>query len=323
MQSKSIRLFVTTALVLALAGAHELHASEARLLSLVPNDAVSVGLVKVEEMRRSPTAQRIIGQMNRSGHEGDAEQFLREAGLKPSEDLDVLLFAVSASPTPGKPQMLVAAAGRFDPSRLSATLLSRGAVAKNAAGVSYLVPPQSESGPENAAVSFVDRNLVIAGNERAVVAAIGALRGGGTQFGSSPLGREMRRVGSNASGWLLFDVQRSSALNTGARMPGATPFGDQAFAAIRNISIVALWANESREGLEFGSTAITTDDETRDLLADMLRGLLATWRMAAQEKQPEMVRVVRRFKVASGRDAVTLTGSVPAAMIEEFSSRVR
>jgi hypothetical protein len=50
----------------------------------------------------------------------------------------------------------------------------------------------------------------------------------------------------------------------------------------------------------------------------VLKGALAALRVAAQEKHPEMVRVIRRFKVDSNADAVTLTGSVPATFVNAF-----
>jgi hypothetical protein len=55
----------------------------------------------------------------------------------------------------------------------------------------------------------------------------------------------------------------------------------------------------------------------------VLKGALAALRVAAQEKHPEMVRVIRRFKVDSNADAVTLTGSVPATFVNAFVTNLK
>jgi hypothetical protein len=49
--------------------------------------------------------------------------------------------------------------------------------------------------------------------------------------------------------------------------------------------------------------------------------LTAAWRMAAQEKKPELVDVIRRFKIGEERDAVTIEGSIPTAMLTDFAKR--
>ena len=44
-------------------------------------------------------------------------------------------------------------------------------------------------------------------------------------------------------------------------------------------------------------------------------------RLAVQDKQPEMVPVLRRFNVARTNDSVTITGSVPAETFRTWSAK--
>lgn len=289
-----------------------------RLLSLVPADAVSVGMLRVDDMRRSPTAQTMFAKMTSGGVDAEADRLLREAGLNPMEDVDLVMVTVSPSASPERPRVLVAATGRFDQARLGNVIESRGATRKSIAGTTYFLAPENDVRPgEHPAVSFHDRGLVLAGTEEAVTATIRAIRGGRNGFAGSPLARELVRIDPRASGWMLVDVQRAQTLKN-FEAPGASPFGDQAFAAMKNISTISLWVAETSEGLEFGSGAVAADAETRALVEDVLKGLLATLRMAAQQKQPEMVKIVRRFEVASSGEAVTLRGSVPATFVNAF-----
>lgn len=297
-------------------------ATDERLLALVPADAISVGMVRVDDMRRSATAQTVFEKMSAGGLNAEADRLLRDAGLDPTRDVDAIMVALSPSGSPDIPRVLVAATGRFDPVRLGNAAQTRGATPKSSGGTTYFLAPEEDARPgEHPAISFYDRNLVLAGTENAVVATIQALRGSGTRFAATRLGRQLFRIDPRASGWMLFDVQRAQSLE-GVKTPGASPFGDQTYAAMKNISTVAFWVAETSENFEFGSTAVATDAETRELVEDVLKGLLATLRMAAQEKQPEMVKVVRGFRIASNADGVSLSGSVPSAMISDFVARV-
>ena len=74
------------------------HAStEDRLLSLVPPDAISVAMVRVDDMRRSPVAQSVFAKMRSGSPDGEAERLLREAGLDPARDVDALVVTMSSS----------------------------------------------------------------------------------------------------------------------------------------------------------------------------------------------------------------------------------
>lgn len=300
------------------------HAStESRLLSLVPPDAISVAMVRVDDMRRSPIAQGVFAKMRAGSTDAEAERLLREAGLDPTRDVDAIVVTMSPSAYPERPRLLVAASGRFDPASLGRIIESRGGIRKSSGGATYFLAPEHESTPAgDPAIAFHGRELVLAGTEDAVLAALATVRTGKARFTTSTLGREMHRIPPQASGWMLFDVQRAKSLRT-AQGPGASPFGDQSLAAVKNVSIVSAWVAESGDRLDFGSAAVAADAETRALVQDVLKGLLASLRIAAQEKQPELVKVVRRFSIASDGDAVSLNGSVPTAMINDFVARMK
>src|SRR5260370_1947302 len=64
-------------------------------LSLIPNDAVTVGVVRLADMRSSPLSSALFQQTDKVSANGDAEMFLREAGLHPSRHLAVVIVATS------------------------------------------------------------------------------------------------------------------------------------------------------------------------------------------------------------------------------------
>lgn len=44
------------------------------------------------------------------------------------------------------------------------------------------------------------------------------------------------------------------------------------------------------------------------------------WRIATQEKAPEMVSAIRRFKVESDGDSVSISGTLPTAMLRALAA---
>jgi hypothetical protein len=66
---------------------------------------------------------------------------------------------------------------------------------------------------------------------------------------------------------------------------------------------------------------VTSDPEKRDLLVDSLKTMLAMWRLAAQEKSPETASVLRRFKIESESEGVSISGTLPASFLRSLSSQ--
>jgi len=88
----------------------------------------------------------------------------------------------------------------------------------------------------------------------------------------------------------------------------------------------SVWSPTSTQDTEFNEFAgfslvgLTRDAQARDLLEESLKGILARWRIAALEKAPEMVSAIRRSKVKSNGDVVSISGTLPAAMLRALAA---
>ena len=91
--------------------------------------------------------------------------------------------------------------------------------------------------------------------------------------------------------------------------------------AIRAPSFVALEATVKSDGVAFAATGLSADAESRDLLEDALRGVLAMWRLAMQEKSPELVSVIRRFQIDNDSNGVSIRGTLPSGFLESLTQR--
>lgn len=201
---RTVALMAVAALALPLMAAND-------ALSLVPTNAVTVGMVKLRDLRTSPLSGSLFEHTDKMTADGEAADFLADAGLSPSKDVDVLVVATSPRTNLGpEADVLVIAEGRFNVARLSNAITARGAVKKGA----YFTMPEKEG--ESPAVAFLNGSLAVAGTERAVIGAIEAHAKGGTAFrGANGLGIDLGRIDPDASAWALVDVVRASRLTKG------------------------------------------------------------------------------------------------------------
>jgi hypothetical protein len=312
---RSLRTFMV---VLALAALALPALAKDDALSLVPANAVSVGMVKLSEMRTSPLSGMLFEHTDKMSADGEAAKFLFETGLSPAKDVDVLVVATAPRTTLGsEADVLVIAEGRFNVDKLTSALIARGAVKKEG----YLLLPDEDD--EKGAVAFPSGSLALAGTERAVIAALQARAAGGTTFrGTSGLGLDLSRVDRNATAWAVVDVPRASRLTKGAGInTGKGQSGDALASALKTLSTVAVWARDTGDTLELGATGLSRDSETLVLLEDTVRGALSAMRLAVREKAPEMVTVLRRFEVSRKSDSVTIEGSIPAGTLREIMAK--
>jgi hypothetical protein len=286
-------------------------------LSLIPNDAVTVGVVRLADMRSSPLSSALFQKTDEISTNGDAEQFLRDAGLQPTKDIDLVMVATSPQTTFGhNADVLIAAEGRFDVDRLTNALISRGATRSDG----YLLLPTDEG--RRGAVAFPSSGLVVVGTADAVKEALTAYANGGTKFmTTSGLAQDLSRIDPNATAWAIVDVARARRFADGPHISSQSKQGAMLQNALKTVTTVALWATDSGDAVKLGAFGLSRDPQTLQDVEDTLRGALSAMRLAIQDKQPDLVTVLRRFNVSRSDDSVTITGSVPAATVKQYISR--
>lgn len=294
----------------------------AAALSLVPVDAVTVGVMRLADMRTSPLSSKLFEHTDHVSADGDAARFLAEAGLDVAKDVDVVVVATSPKTTFGtEPDVLVLAEGRFNVERLTKALLARKAVLNDSANGAYFTLPkdQAKADHENGALAFATNSLALMGTEAAVREALGARAKGGTGFvKASSLAQELGRIDANATAWALVDVTRASRFANPPKVRGSHQSADTVSAALKSLSTVALWATDSGDALKLSAVGLSNDGETLQLLEDAVRGALAAMRLAVKDKSPDMVSALRRFDVKRSDDAVSISGTIPADALHKI-----
>ncbi|HXI12290.1 MAG TPA: hypothetical protein VNM92_06560 [Thermoanaerobaculia bacterium] len=300
-------------------------AASTDVLSLVPADATTVGMIRLSDMRNSPLTARLFSETDRLSVDGEAKRFLKEAGLDPARDVDVLVAATSPRDgSPNEPAALVLAEGRFNVARLSAAIVTRGAKSKLAAGKTYFLLEEKgqDRHGQRGAVAFVDSGLVVAGSEESVIEALQQRSRSTQNFRqASIIGRELSRIDTRATAWALIDLARTRRFQGALRMPGSGASNDSLASAMKSVSVLGISSMDTGDALKISAFGISNDAETRDLLEDTLRGVTAAWRLAAQEKAPELVSALRKFNIDQSGDSVTIEGTIPAALLRSFANR--
>ena len=310
------------ALAAALATSLALPAAAAKpaddALALVPPDSVTAGMLRVADLRSSPLAARFFSEFDRATVEGDAARFLAEARLSPVDDVDLVVFAAQNG---WKGKALVAFEGRFEPQRLAAAVAARGAEARTASGATYFLL-KDEKHPDRrggGAVAFASGRLLIAGSEEAVVAALAARAAGGTGFArGAGLGAQLEKVDGNASGWLLVDRTKLPEAKGSITLSSEGGAARNVIGAMNLVSSFAFQMTVKGDSVRLSGAGYSDDEETRELLEDALRGILAALRIANEEK-PEVVSAIRKFKVGTDRTAVTISGTLDGATIRALA----
>ncbi len=310
-------------------------------LSWVPANAAAVGSVRLRDLKSSPLTRQIFDGLDRITVKGDAARFIEESGLKPGDDLDSVTLAGAQKGADGKATALVIFTGRFDPERLAKASVSRGAIPATEGAVTYYritekyqskgddkkSAAKSAEPRETCAVVFLSSRLIIAGPEASVIAALKTH--GAAGFMDGALGKEYSRIASGATAWALVDVARiakhdgDAAERHGGRNDGGGHPERQLFSAMRSVTVLAAQTEVGADRVSFSVTGLTPDEETRGLIEDTVRGLLAAWRLAAQDKEPELVSVIRKFEVKRNFEGVTISGSVPGEVIDHLKARAK
>jgi hypothetical protein len=290
-------------------------------MSLIPNDSVSVGVVRLADMRSSPLSAALFAQTAHISNDDDAVAFLRDAGLQPTKDVDVVVFATSPRTNLGsEADFLIAADGRFNVDRLTSALVSRGATKKTSTHGTYFKMPEKSGENHQGVVAFPDAHLALIGSEGAVLEALASRATGGTTFATATgLGRDMARIDSHATAFVLVDVPRAQRITGTPKLGGGN--GQALGTALKNVSTVALWATDSGDSLKLSAIGLSSDSETLGLVEDTLRGALSAMRLAVQEKSPELVSVLRKFTVSRTDSSVSISGSVPAETFKTWVAK--
>ena len=105
MRARRIGLVSLAAALLVLAAAAPARAAgHEEALALVPADAASVGVIRLDALRSSPLSARLFAETDDLGSTAKRPGFSRRPWLRPKQDVDLVVVAGLVSPRAGTPR---------------------------------------------------------------------------------------------------------------------------------------------------------------------------------------------------------------------------
>ncbi len=290
------------------------------LLNLVPEGAQTVVAVDSAALRSHPKVQAwLLQQHSWTGAGQEIQQFLADAGLDPLRDVDGVVVALlgETHPTRG----LVLCAGRYDPAALGAALVKRGATAFTLGKVAaYRLPDSGHRGHADGVLAIPSSELMIAGEEASVAAALvpphAVIPLVANEIASG-------HIDVRAPFWVVATVPaqaRAKAQEAEGHMEGegTEPMRGIVLAsgAVERIAMQAFLD----DSLKVSAVAVADTVENAQLIRDAVKGALAAARLAAQQKKPELVNVLRDVEVGVSGNEVSVAATIPLALLEKLAA---
>lgn len=316
------KALVSLVLVCTAVAAAAAPANIASLIGVLPEGSSVVVAVDVAALRAQPTIQSWLLEHSApwSGVDEETASFLAEAGLDPVRDVDLMVVAMRDG---NEDDPLALFAGRYDPSSLGAALVKHGAEVVQISGrTAYKLEGLADSTPDAPFMTVADDLVMVGSRDAIAAAAAGGANGSAIVADSVRLGH----LDLNAPFWMVVDVpEQVEADSRQVEIHSDDPdmqTVDGLLHATASVRRVAMYARVS-DLLEISSTAMATTEENAELLRDAVKGVIAAARLQAQETHPEVVDILRKVKVVTDGNTLTVAGAVPVTLLEELAMRDR
>jgi len=291
--------FLTTATLTTLfAGLLPATAADPQLLNLVMPDAKVLAGVNVDQAKASPFGQYVLSQMQL--HDTHLTELTTATGFDPTRDVHELLVASSGGA--GQQTGLVLARGNFDPARINALAVSKGAASEVYNGVTILEDPKQQSG-----LAFLNATIVAAGDLANLKAAIN--RQNPSASLPAPVIVQVNQWSSTQDAWVVLTVPPTS-LHPATGMPPIPGLGpsnqNNAFQGIQ----------QAAGGVKFGTNVVVTaqaqastaQDATQ--IGDTLK-LLASLAQLQSNSDPRINALAQSLAVTTNGTILNVSVSLP------------
>jgi hypothetical protein len=292
-------------------------------LKYLPSTASLVGAVDVREIMTSDLRQRLRQVMGGEAQDNGRRQFQELTGINFETDIERIVAGLDSAGAGNNG--LVVARGTFDDVKIEALMREHGAQVQDYKGKRLIIAPHfgendfdkfsnenrppSPAPPANLALTFMEPGLVAFGSSPLVQHAIDLHAAGGDSAATNEeLVAHVRELeGGNA--WVVgrFDVLRAKAKLpdiVANQLPPITWFG---------------FRGHVDGGLQARVTAEARDDESANMLRDVVRGFLALAKLQTSSK-PEFQHFVQSLQLGGTGKTVSLSLDVPAQVFDALGA---
>jgi hypothetical protein len=292
-------------------------------LKYLPSTASVVGAVDVREIMTSDLRNRLRQAIGSEAQDNGRRQFQELTGINFETDIERIVACLDAGGAANNG--LVVARGTFDDVKIEALMREHGAQVQDYRGKRLIIAPHfgdndfdkfsneprtsPPSPPTVLALTFMEPGLVAFGSSALVQHAIDLHAAGGDSAATNEdLVAHVRELeGGNA--WVVgrFDVLRAKAKLpevVANQLPPITWFG---------------FRGHVDGGLQAKVTAEARDEESANMLRDVVRGFLALAKLQTSSK-PEFQHFVQSLQLGGTGKSVSLSLDVPAQVFDALGA---
>jgi hypothetical protein len=300
--------------------------AEFRSLALVPADSEFVFCVDVFSARKSDLVADLESRFDSVPEAAETyRRFVGETGLDPRQDIDQLVLAGRGVEKGSDPALLIVATGRFGPTRLVEALAEKGeGRVEEVAGTrvwTWSADPSGDAGDpppgewRKTALVQADEETILFGEASVVLRALEVVKKiRPPQPKEAKLREMLASVDRRAPVWAVFHssaLARKVSDELGRSTPEWNP--GAALSAVENVRLMAWLGREVDLKVQVGAR----DAESAGLLADLVRGTLAAGKLAAKDKDPELLRILRETTVLETGTEIEIRARIPAPRFQE------
>jgi hypothetical protein len=264
------------------------------LISLVPSDAIAVGSLRIEHMRKTPFWDKYVTNQNAPGF----DEIKKRTGIDPRKDVWEVMLAYD-----GK-SMVALARGKFSEMGLEPRIEMEGAKRTPYKGYTLI-------GNDEVSLSFLNSSTAVGGPTALVKRVI-----------------DNRNTGAGMPKWLQ---DRARALPSANQMwvvgtlAGKLPevsgrsmgnFGNIA-QFLNSIQVFSAYVDASN-GVKGEVDATSSDVDNARRLKDALRGVIGFARLNTPSDKPELLRLFDGIDTQQKEKQVTVKLDVPMDLVEEL-----
>lgn len=292
-------------------------------LRYLPSNVSLVGYVELREIMASDLRQRLRQAMDGNAQESGRKQVQELTGINFETDIERLVGGFDAG-SPSGNNGLVVARGVFDAVKIEALMREHGAQVQDYRGKRLVVAdhlgdhsnfgdstPAPRTTDSTFALTFMEPGLVAFGSTPLVQHAIDLHTGGGE---SAATNEELVAHIKALDGGNAWVVGRLDVLKGKTRLPEV----------VANQLPPITWfglRGQVDGGLQARVTAEAKDDESANMLRDVVRGFLALAKLQTSAK-PEFQHFVQSLQLGGTGKTVSLSLDVPAQVFDALGAAI-
>ena len=303
-----------------LAGTTANAAVDAGLLALVPPDAQVASGVHIDTSKVSPFGQFVLAHMQ--ANSARLQTLIDQTGFDPRSDVkEVLCASNGAQP---QPSFLVLARGAFNPAKIEAAAVAKGATIQNYMGVDII---QNQDAGHPAGVTFLDNTLAVAADLATVQYAIAhrSDASGGAPKVSAALLTGINTASTGNDAWFVSLVPGTNFFpNAGVNL-GQSAMGQNGGQTVQGATLQSI--QQSTGGVHFGDQiavsfqAVTRSDKDATSLADVVR-FFASMVQMERESNPQaaiLANALDSMNLQTSGNTMSLALTIPEKDLETLA----